>query len=124
VARVAEVPPDGGVTIAHGALKVAVFHFATRGAWYATQATCPHRKDDVLGRGLLGTQDGVPKVACPLHKKTFALTSGEGLADPRYCIRTYAVDVRGDAVWVKLPPVDVAAEDARLPTEGTACAPR
>ena len=124
VARVADVPRDGGVTIAHGRLRVALFHFATRGEWYATQATCPHRKDDVLGRGLLGTHDGVPKVACPLHKKTFALTSGVGLADPRYCIRTYPVDVRGEAVWVKLPPVAVVAADVPAPVEEAPCAPR
>jgi NAD(P)H-dependent nitrite reductase small subunit len=116
VAHVADVPRDGGVTYAHGTLRIAVFRFAARGEWWATQATCPHRKDDVLGRGLLGTQDGTPKVACPLHKKTFSLVSGEGLSDPRYCIRTYPVEVRGDAVWVKLPP---AAEDGRDLPRGT-----
>jgi nitrite reductase (NADH) large subunit len=121
-ARVDDVPRDGGITIAHGALRVAVFHFASRGEWWATQATCPHRKDDVLGRGLLGTQNGVPKVACPLHKKTFALATGEGLADPRYCIRTYPVEVRGDAVWVKVPPLDavVTPTDDRESTEAPA----
>ncbi len=104
VAHTTDVPRDGGLTIAPRRTRVAVFHFATRNEWWATQATCPHRKDDVLGRGLLGTHDGTPKVACPLHKKTFALTTGEGLNDARYCIRTYPVEVRGDDVWVKLPP--------------------
>jgi nitrite reductase (NADH) large subunit len=122
VAHTTDVPRDGGLTIAHGGLRVAVFHFATRNEWWATQATCPHRKDDVLGRGLLGTHDGTPKVACPLHKKTFALTTGEGLNDARYCIRTYPVEVRGDDVWVKLPP-RVTADDAVATTsEESACA--
>ena len=49
-------PRDGGITVAHGDAQIAVFHFASRGAWYATQAMCPHRSDMVLGRGLLGTQ--------------------------------------------------------------------
>jgi len=114
VAQVADVPRDGGLTIAHGDLRVAVFHFATRGEWWATQATCPHRKDAVLGRGLLGTQADIPKIACPLHKKTFSLVTGEGLADPRYCIRTYPVEIRDAAVWVKLPPMhSVAALPSR-----------
>ncbi|MEW6269311.1 MAG: nitrite reductase large subunit NirB [Thermodesulfobacteriota bacterium] len=104
VARAADVPRDGGVTVDHGGFQVAVFHFASAGAWYATQATCPHRKDAVLARGLLGTQGGVAKVACPLHKKTFSLASGEGLNDPQYRVLTFPVEVRDGDVWVKLPP--------------------
>jgi nitrite reductase (NADH) large subunit len=122
VAAAADVPRDGGLTISHGALRVAVFHFATRGEWWATQATCPHRKDDVLGRGLLGTHDGTPKVACPLHKKTFSLASGEGLSDARYCIRTYPVEVRNGEVWLKLPPLHTADALPAGAGEEAACA--
>jgi nitrite reductase (NADH) large subunit len=104
LAAVADVPHDGGITVRHGDAQIAVFHFATRGEWYATQAVCPHRKDAVLGRGLLGTDDGTPKVACPMHKKTFALGTGAGLSDPAYCIRTYPVDIRDGEVWVDLSP--------------------
>jgi len=104
VARAEDVPPDGGVTVDHGGFQVAVFRFAQRGAWYATQATCPHRKDAVLGRGLLGTHGDVPKVACPMHKKTFSLATGEGLNDPRYAVRTFPVELRDGDVWVELPP--------------------
>ncbi len=121
-ARVDEVPCDGGITIAHGTLRIAVYHFASRGEWWAAQATCPHRKDDVLGRGLLGTQDGTPKVACPLHKKTFSLVTGEGLSDARYCIRTYPVEVRGDGVWVKLPEAESVVAADRQTAEESACA--
>jgi nitrite reductase (NADH) large subunit len=103
-AGVAEVPADGGVTIRHGALQVAVFHFASRGTWHACQAMCPHRGDMVLGRGLLGTQGVEPKVACPMHKKTFSLDSGAGLSDPQYAIRTFPVEVRDGDIWVALPP--------------------
>jgi NAD(P)H-dependent nitrite reductase small subunit len=109
LADVTDVPDDGGITVRHGDDQIAVFHFATRGEWYATQATCPHRKDGVLGRGLLGTDDGVPKVACPMHKKTFALTTGEGLADTSYCIRTYPVEVRDGGVWALLAPAEELA---------------
>jgi nitrite reductase (NADH) large subunit len=125
VARAADVPHDGGLTVHHGDLSIAIFHFATRGEWYATQAVCPHRKDAVLGRGLLGTADGEPKVACPLHKKTFSLASGAGLADARYCIRTYPVEVRGAEVWVRLPPADagrVRVPAAPVATGATAAA--
>ncbi|MEO6028893.1 MAG: nitrite reductase large subunit NirB [Candidatus Binatia bacterium] len=110
VARVADVPRDGGLTIAHGDARIAVFHFAIRDEWWATQATCPHRHEVVLARGLLGTHDGTPKVACPLHKRTFALDSGAGLSDPSLCLRTYPIEVRADAVWVRLPPLPAPDE--------------
>ncbi len=123
VARSADVPPDGGLTIAHGDLRVAVFNFTTRNEWWATQATCPHRKDDVLGRGLLGTHGAAPKVACPLHKKTFSLATGAGLSDERYCIRTYPVEVRDGEVWLKLPSAHAAdaASDAATIGPEVAC---
>ena len=45
-----------------------------------------------------------------MHKKTFALTTGAGLADPSYCIRTYPVEIRDGGVWVELatPAAEVA----------------
>jgi nitrite reductase (NADH) large subunit len=123
VARVGDVPRDGGITILHGDAPIAVFHLASRGAWYATQAVCPHRKEAVLGRGLLGTAGDTPKVACPLHKRTFSLETGAGLSDPQYCIRTYAVEVRGEDVWVRLPqPAALAPAARRAPAEAVACA--
>jgi nitrite reductase (NADH) large subunit len=122
VAQVADVPADGGLTIAHGDHRIAIFHFATRDEWWATQATCPHRHEVVLGRGLLGTQDDVPKVACPLHKRTFALPTGAGLSDPSLCLRTYPVERRGDAVWAKLPALDALAADPVTSSQEAACA--
>ena len=104
LARVDDFPKDGGAAIRYGKSQIAVYNFSRRGEWYATQAVCPHQKDSVLARGLLGDQMGEPKVACPLHKKTFSLVSGKGLSDPNYAIRTYPVEIRGDEVWVKLPP--------------------
>jgi nitrite reductase (NADH) large subunit len=109
VAQVADVPPDGGITIRHGTTQIAVFHFATRGEWYATQASCPHRQENLLGRGLLGTQGDVPKVACPLHKRTFDLSTGAGLSDPSLRVHTFPVEVRGQSVWVHLPPAETLA---------------
>ena len=38
----------------------------------------------VLARGLIGDQQGVPKVACPLHKKNFSLTDGDCRFDARF----------------------------------------
>jgi nitrite reductase (NADH) large subunit len=109
VADTAQVPRDGGVTVQHGGAQIAVFHFASRNEWYATQAMCPHRRDMVLARGLLGTEQDEPKVACPLHKKTFALRSGAGLSDPHYCIATFPVRIENGGVYLHLPPAETLA---------------
>lgn len=104
VGTVEQFPTDGGLAVRYGGTQIAVYSFTRRGEWYATQAVCPHRKDPVLARGLLGDRSGEPKVACPLHKKTFSLVTGDGLSDPAYGVRTFPVEIREDAVWVKLPP--------------------
>ncbi|HSJ96054.1 MAG TPA: nitrite reductase large subunit NirB, partial [Myxococcota bacterium] len=112
VARVDDFPADGGSAARHGDAQIAVFHFARRGEWYATENVCPHRKEAVLARGLLGSEGEEPKVACPMHKKTFSLWTGKGLADPDYAIRTFPVRVEGEHVFVKLPPADRLARAA------------
>lgn len=110
-----DFPPDGGATIKYGNVQIAVFNFANRGEWYACQQMCPHRKAFVLSRGILGDMQGQPKVACPLHKKTFSLTDGACLSGDEYQIRTFPVKVDGDQVWLELPPTD--ALDDLLSTE-------
>lgn len=101
------VPREGGIAVKYGRAQLAVFNFASRGEWYATQNMCPHRGDMVLARGIIGDQAGTPKVACPLHKKTFSLDSGESLSGDELALRTFPVQVSGGMVYVELPPVEV-----------------
>ena len=68
---------------------------------------CPHRKAFVLSRGMIGDAAGTPKVACPLHKKTFSLQTGESLHDEDYNIRTFPVKVEAGSVHLDLPPVEI-----------------
>jgi nitrite reductase (NADH) large subunit len=112
VASVRDVPVDGGVAVRHGSTQIALFHVAATGAWYATQNLCPHKREMVLARGIVGDQAGVPKVACPLHKKTFDLQSGRCLSGEELEIATFPVRVEGDDVLVELPPVDELAKVA------------
>lgn len=115
VGRVWDFPEDGGATIKYGQVQIAVYNFSSRGEWYASQNMCPHKKAFVLSRGILGDQQGAPKVACPLHKKTFSLENGQSLQGEDYRIRTFPVRVEGDAVFLELPPTEVL--DQLLATE-------
>ena len=125
VGTVADFPPNGGGTIKYGQVQVAVFNFTSRNEWYACQQMCPHRKAFVLSRGIIGDAGGVPKVACPLHKKTFALDSGQCTSGDDYSVRVFPVKVEDGNVFVELPPIEVL--DKLLATEigchlATSCA--
>ncbi|MCY7351450.1 MAG: nitrite reductase small subunit NirD [Cytophagaceae bacterium] len=80
--------------------QIAIFHFARRREWFATQNLCPYRQQMVLSRGMIGSQAGEPKVACPFHKKTFSLQTGVCLSGEEYTIETYPVRVEEGRVYV------------------------
>ena len=104
-----DVPDDGGIAVRCGALQLALFRLASSGEWYATQNLCPHKREMVLARGIVGDQAGAPKVACPLHKKTFDLRTGVCLSGDALEIATFPVRVDGDHVLVELPPMEQLA---------------
>lgn len=97
-----DVPQNGGACIIFEGEQIAIFNFSRRGKWYATQNLCPHKHQMVLSRGMIGSTGGhcEPKVACPFHKKTFSLLSGECLTGEEYRIKTYPVKVEGNEVYI------------------------
>jgi nitrite reductase (NADH) small subunit len=98
--RVSDVPENGGVCVKYNELQIALFHFTRTKEWYATQNECPHRRQMALSRGMIGAQGDEPKVACPFHKKTFSLRTGECLSGDECAIRTYVVKVEGEKVYI------------------------
>ncbi len=85
-----------------GSSQIAVFNFTRRGEWYACQNLCPHRKEMMLSRGMLGSAEGLPKVACPLHKAAFSLESGECLTSDLDSVRTYPVRIEHGWVFIQV----------------------
>jgi nitrite reductase (NADH) small subunit len=98
--NVQDVPLNGGVCVKYNDQQIALFHFSRRNEWYATQNECPHRMQMALSRGMIGTLGEEPKVACPFHKKTFSLKTGECLSGEECSIKTYAVKVEGGKVFI------------------------
>ncbi|MGE7773375.1 nitrite reductase small subunit NirD [Chitinophaga sp. NPDC101104] len=99
--KVEDVPANGGVCIKYKDEQIALFHFARRGEWYASQNLCPHRRQMALSRGMIGAQQGEPKVACPFHKKTFSLADGRCLSDEHECaIKVYPVKLEEDRIYI------------------------
>ena len=99
---VEDIPEDGGGCALIEGKQIAIFNFARRGEWYATDNECPHRQQMAVSRGMIGSQDGEPKVACPFHKKTFSLQSGQCLNDETYRINTFPVMVKENQVYIGL----------------------
>ena len=121
-ARVDAFPRDGGACVLAGSLQIAVFNFASRGQWYACQNMCPHTGDMVLARGIVGDQAGKPKVACPMHKKTFSLESGECLSGEDFNVLTFPVRVEDGSVWIELPPAAELEAEIGREVKARACA--
>jgi nitrite reductase (NADH) large subunit len=110
VGCVSDFPKDAGACVKCERMQIAVYRFASRGAWHACENMCPHKRELVLSRGIVGDQDGVPKVACPIHKKAFSLESGKCLSGEDYAVKVFPVRVEGNDVYVQVPVADKDGE--------------
>lgn len=91
---------NGGSCIKYKDKQIAVFNFKRENKWYACQNLCPHKLEMVLSRGMIGDDNGIAKVACPMHKKTFSLESGENLNGDLDAIATYPIKIKDGFVFV------------------------
>jgi nitrite reductase (NADH) small subunit len=99
-ARVEDFPENGGACVKYQDMQIAVFNFSRRNEWYACQNLCPHKMQMVLARGMIGSLNGEPKVACPFHKKTFSLKTGECLNAEECTISVFPVRVEHGFVFI------------------------
>lgn len=95
-----DVPANGGVCVKYKDDQIALFNFARRKEWYATQNLCPHRMQMALSRGMIGSFEDEPKVACPFHKKNFSLVDGHCMSGEDYSLKTYPVRVEDGLVYI------------------------
>ena len=95
-----DVPENGGVCVKYKHKQIALFNFTRRGEWYASQNMCPHRMQMALSRGMIGSLEGEPKVACPFHKKNFSLVDGHCMSDDDLKITTYPVKIEDELVYI------------------------
>ncbi|MFN8436734.1 MAG: nitrite reductase small subunit NirD [Cytophagales bacterium] len=104
VCKTDAVPENGGACAKVEGKEIAIFNFTLTNEWFATDNLCPHKQQMVLSRGIIGSQgeDCEPKVACPFHKKTFSLKSGECLSGDNYKISTYPIKVEDGFIFLKV----------------------
>src|SRR5690606_3843771 len=102
-APVHHFPENGGACVKYGDMQIAVFNFSRRSEWYACQNLCPHKMQMVLSRGMIGSTNGEPKVACPFHKRTFSLKTGTCLNAEACSISVFPVKVEDGYVMIGVP---------------------
>lgn len=78
LANINEIPEDGGIAyLLPTNEQLAIFKI--EGKIFVTQNECPHKKENVLARGILGNKKDRYTIACPMHKKLFDLKNGEAI---------------------------------------------
>ncbi len=100
VGKTEDFPENSGACIKYKAKQIAVYNFTRTGKWYATQNLCPHKMEMVLSLGMIGDKEGIPKVACPLHKKNFSLEDGSQIGGDELKIATYPVKIENGNVYI------------------------
>lgn len=99
-ARADHFPENGGACVRYKDQQIAIFNFSRRNEWYACQNLCPHKKQMILSRGMIGSTGEEPKVACPFHKRSFSLRNGDCLNASEESIRVYPVKVVEGVVYI------------------------
>ncbi|BCL13980.1 hypothetical protein GCM10017556_17190 [Micromonospora sagamiensis] len=93
--------PDRGVAALVDGVQVALFR--TVDGLFALDNRDPVSGAYVLSRGLVGSRDGTPTLASPLHKQVYDLRTGECLDRPGAAVTRYGVRCRDGVVEVRLP---------------------
>ena len=100
-----DYPIDLGSCVKLAEEQIAVFRVAsntTEEQWYAVQNMNPYNKRMVLSRGIVGcTEEHGAKVACPLHKNNFALSSGRHIGEGEVAdLKTFPIKVENGEVFI------------------------
>lgn len=107
IGTVNDFPPDMGSCVKLENQQIAIFRIpfeSTEDHWYAVQNLNPYNRRMVLSRGIVGSTEHGPKVACPLHKNPFLLKNGKHLGEGEVDnLKTYPVKINGNEVFLAVP---------------------
>jgi NAD(P)H-dependent nitrite reductase small subunit len=97
VAALAEIADGAPLAVKLGDVPIALYRL--EGKIYAIDDVCPH-EFALLSQGFI--EGGA--IECPLHQACFEIATGRCLSGPTAVdLRTYAVKVDGDGVYVRVP---------------------
>jgi len=98
ICSIDRITPNTGVCALVNGEQVAIFRIDE--ILYAVSNYDPFSKAFVLSRGIVGDRNGKPKVASPIYKQNFCLSTGQCLDDEFISIPAYPVRVADDQVQI------------------------
>ncbi|HEY1534162.1 MAG TPA: nitrite reductase small subunit NirD [Polyangiaceae bacterium] len=102
VCAIDDLLPGSGAAALIGSEQIAIIR--TRdGRLAALSNFDPFSKAFVIARGIVGDRAGVPKIASPIYKQSFALETGECLDDPDVRLTVFPIRLAGGRIQVSLP---------------------
>ncbi|WP_063765193.1 nitrite reductase small subunit NirD [Nonomuraea candida] len=114
ICPVGALRPESGVCALVDGVQVAVF-LTYDGDLYALSNLDPYTGAYVLSRGIVGTRQGEPTVASPLHKQVYSLVTGRCFDDEELSVPVYPVRV-GDGGYVEVSLERGIADGGHLKT--------
>ena len=93
VCAIEDILPGTGVCALVRGQQIAVIRPGTDERIFALSNYDPFSKAFVLSRGIVGDKGGVAKIASPIYKQSFELSTGQCLDDPSVCIPSYEARV-------------------------------
>jgi nitrite reductase (NADH) small subunit len=100
ICAVDDITPDTGVAVLIGELQIAVVRVGGGERLFAVGNYDPFSRAFVIARGIVGDRGGVPKIASPIFKQSFDLTTGQCLDDASVQLPTYPIQVRDGRVCI------------------------
>jgi len=94
VARKDEIPAGSIREFQVDGLTVAIANVGEK--FYAINNTCLHRGGPLAQGGLQGVA-----VTCPWHGWQYDVTTGKLTMNPAVAVKTYAIEVRGEDLWIE-----------------------
>ncbi|MET1036870.1 MAG: nitrite reductase small subunit NirD [Aeromicrobium sp.] len=92
--------PDRGAAALVDGHQVALFRLSDSGTIHAVDHLDPFSHANVMARGLVGSRQGTPTVASPMHKQSFDLVTGQCLDDPDVSLQVWPTRVADG--WVEV----------------------
>lgn len=116
VGKASEFKEGDKKIVPNGKSEIGVYF--VKGGWHAYQNLCPHQggpacegllmakveeviAEDKTYQGMRFNHDEM-HIVCPWHGWEFDISNGEAVADRKFRLRKYNVEVRGDDVYVLL----------------------
>src|SRR5690606_29162027 len=93
VCAVDDVIPGTAAAALVGGEQIALVRSPDGSRFYALSNFDPFSKAFVIARGIVGDRGGVPKIASPIYKQSFALETGQCLDDPDVRLPVFPVRV-------------------------------